>query len=270
MRITLSKHQRWAALGVAAVIVLVQFWQFSENGFEGYGWAGTFLIAGMLILIGLGPAAGFTVGSAERHPTKNPTEAAHVPERAPLNEDDLKAKHDVLRENAELLAVEVEARGDALADELIAKRTKDFEGLTVSVRGSAEKGTQLMGGVDDFIRERSMLLMLGLVGLRRAKGYNLHITGLEYRTMQKAALDTLAKRAIQAHQKEMPDLPIERDALLKHLMDELKTVKTLIGKGCAAPQDREAPLVEWFAGFGFDLTGSPHVANALAVREEQD
>lgn len=264
MRITLSKHQRWAALVVAAVIVLVQFWQFSENGFEGYGWAGTFLIAGVLILVGLGPAAGFSIGSPERGPAPK-AEPVHVP----VSDDDLKAMHAVLRDNAELLAVEVEDRGDALADELIAKRAKDFEELTVTVRGSTERGAQLMGGIDDFTRERSLLLMLGLVGLRRANGYNLHVTGLEYRTLQKATFDTLARRAIQAHRKAMPDHPIERDALLKHLMDELKTVKTLIGKGCVAPQAKEAPLMEWFAGFGYDLKGSPHVANALKVREEK-
>jgi len=53
MEIKLNKYQRAVLVGTALLIVIVQFVVFSDAGYEGFGWAFSFLIAGILLVVAL-------------------------------------------------------------------------------------------------------------------------------------------------------------------------------------------------------------------------
>jgi len=107
MRIELNKYQRIALFAAAAAIILVQFVQFDDEGFDGYGWVFSFLIAGVLIVVGLAKNSRFD--SLAKAPLQN----VALPSK-----DELETGYAALRENAEVLAVEVEQRAIMLADSL--------------------------------------------------------------------------------------------------------------------------------------------------------
>jgi hypothetical protein len=155
MRIDLNKYQRAALFVAATAIVLVQFAQCDDEGFEGHGWVFSFLIAGVLIVVGL--AKNSRLDSL----AKSPVQSFVLPSK-----DELEAGYAILRENAEVLAVEVEQRANMLADSLIKEKDEMTKGLVHNIQGNKELGDQFVEQLNLHIRERCNYLMLGLVGMR--------------------------------------------------------------------------------------------------------
>ncbi|MBY5775971.1 hypothetical protein HFN59_02380 [Rhizobium leguminosarum] len=69
MRISLSKHQRYAALAAAAIILAVLCLQITDEGFRGYGWVLGVLVAVILVMVGIGPSGSAAAPTkAQAHP----------------------------------------------------------------------------------------------------------------------------------------------------------------------------------------------------------
>lgn len=54
-RISLNKPQRAVVFVVAAAIVVVQLFQFADDGLRGHGWVWSFVVAGALVVLALFP-----------------------------------------------------------------------------------------------------------------------------------------------------------------------------------------------------------------------
>jgi hypothetical protein len=234
MHLDLNKYQRAALLLAAAIIVFVQFAQFSDNGVKGSGWVFSFLTAGVLVVVAL--AARRPVGVSTSRP-----ETVAMPGKI-----ELETTHAVLRENAEILTVEVEERASNLANAL---REQTDKAKTAVVSVMPEMGA-FADALESTVHERCISLMLGLVGMRRSKGNQLYITSLEFKTLQEQIGKTLIRVAVAA-QTSIPLGPeVNTGALAKVLLNELLEVRKTITKYCLALESKqlepEAALLEWF------------------------
>lgn len=257
MRLDLNKYQRAALLVAAAIIVLVQFAQFSDDGVEGSGWVFSFLAAGALVVAALAARRPFAAGTSR-------PETAAMPSKT-----ELEKTHAALRENSEILTVEVEERASNLANAL-REQTDKAKTAVVSVMPA-------MGAFSDaldlHVHERCIWLMLGLVGMRRSKGNQLYITGLEFRTLQERIGKTLMRMAVAA-QTSMPlGAEVNTDALPKALLNELLEVRKTITKYCLALESKqpepEAALLEWFRS-KTSLDIRQHSLVRAALRQERE
>ncbi|MGO7445145.1 hypothetical protein ACC668_10605 [Rhizobium ruizarguesonis] len=240
MRINLSKHQRYASLAAAAIILVVLWLQIQDEGFSGYGWVLALLVAAVLVILGIGPVG--TTTPAE------PAAPAHV---RPTKEE-LEAGWQKLRENGEILAIEVEERAKAISAGFISSRLRtDNEAIDK--------------GMDAFQRERALLFSLGLVGIRRAEDKHLYVTGLEYKTVEKTVFDSIARESIAASM--AMGLPVDKDKLLPQLLGELQAVRKTIVQAAEARKrgdtDVAMPLVEWLAAQGMTLRDDNVIKTAL-------
>jgi hypothetical protein len=247
MRIALSKHQRWAALAAAAVILVVLWLQIQDEGFRGYGWVLALLAAAVLVIVGIGP-----VGST------TPAKVA-APAHVPRSKEELEAGWKKLRENAEVLAVEVEERAKILA--------KDFNASRSDLKLTNSDGTPwaLEGALEGFVRERALLASLGLVGLRRTGKDRLYVTGIEYKTTEKSVFDLIARESIAAL--ISAKMPVDKDKMLPQLLGELQAIRKTIVQGAEAATrgetDIERPLVEWLRAQGLTIKDNNIVKTAL-------
>jgi hypothetical protein len=247
MKISLSKHQRYAALAAAAIILVVLYLQIADEGFSGYGWVLGVLVAALLVIVGIGP-----VGSASA-PQKS---AAHVP---PTKEE-LEAGHQKLRESAEVLAIEVEERAKILEKDLAKAQPQ-------GIRLENPDGTPwtLQSGLESFIRERALLASLGLVGIRQTGDKNVWVTGIEYKTTEKKIFDALARETISGM--TASGLPINRDKLLPQLLGDLQAIRKCIVQAAEARKrgdtDVTAPLVAWLGGHGLKISDNAIISTAL-------
>lgn len=257
MRIELNKYQRAALFVAAAAIVFVQFAQFDDEGFEGYGWVFSFLVAGGLIVVSL--AKNSRLDSL----AKSPVQSIVLPSK-----DELEAGYAVLRENAEVLAVEVEQRANMLADALIKEKDEMTKGLVHTIQGSKELGDQFVEQLNLHIRERCIYLMLGLVGIRRSKGNKMYITGIEFKTLQEKISKKLIEVAVASHRLMPVPMEMNAEALSKAMLEDIQQVRKTITQFCVAREsklpDPEASLLEWFESkCGLKIKGNPQIVQAL-------
>lgn len=257
MRLELNKYQR-AALFVAAIaIILVQLAQFDDEGFYGYGWVFSFLIAGVLIVVGLAK------NSPIQPLTKSPTPKVTLP-----GKEELEVAHAALRENAEILAVEVEQRAKMLANSLIKEKDEMTNGLAYTVQGSKELGDKFVEQLNMHIHERCLYLMLGLVGMRRSKGKKMYITGLEFKTLQENTSKKIIEVAVASHQLIPVPMEMNTEAVSKAILDDIQQVRKTITQYCVALESKlpepEISLLEWFESkCGLKINGNPQIAKAL-------
>ncbi|ANE54045.1 hypothetical protein [Methylomonas sp. DH-1] len=257
MRIELNKYQRAALFVTAAVIVFVQFAQFDHEGFEGYGWAFSFLIAGGLIVVGLAKNSRFDFLA------KAPVQSIVLPSK-----DELEAGYAVLRENAEVLAVEVEQRANMLADALIKEENEMTKGLVHTIQGSKELGDKFVEQLNMHIRERCIYLMLGLVGMRRSKGNKMYITGIEFKTLQEKIYKKLIEVAVASHRLMPVPMEINTEALSTAMLEDIQQIRKTITQYCVACEsklpDPETSLLEWFESkCGLKIKGNPQISQVL-------
>lgn len=257
MRIELNKYQRIALFVAAAAIILVQFAQFDDEGFEGYGWVFSFLIAGGLIVVGLAKNSRFDALA------KAPVQNVVLPSK-----DELEAGYTVLRENAEVLAVEVEQRANMLADALIKEKDEMTKGLVHTIQGSKELGDKFVEQLNMHIRERCIYLMLGLVGMRRSKGNKMYITGIEFKTLQEKIYKKLIEVAVASHRLMPVPMEMNTEALSKAMLEDIQQIRKTITQYCVAREsklpDPESSLLEWFESkCGLKIKGNPQIAQAL-------
>lgn len=244
VRLSLNRYQRAVLFVIAAAIIVVQLVQFADDGLQGHGWIWSFVVAGGLAVLSLFPATQPTPGK--------PTFA--IPSK-----EELEKKHAALRENAEVLSIEVEHRAKALSDALV--RDKD------EMSRSKLLGDQMVKQFNLHIYERCLFLMLGLVGMRRSGGKELYVTGIEFKALQ----ENVSKKVIAtsvASQKVGP-VPVASnpEALSRSILADLLEVRKMITAYCVAVKsqnpDPEAELLKWFESSGFKLDKNPHVAQAL-------
>lgn len=257
MRIELNKYQRIALFVAAIAIILIQFAQFEDEGFEGYGWVFSFLIAGGLIVVGL--AKNSRVDSL----SKTPAQTIVIPSK-----DELEAGYAVFRENAEVLAVEVEQRANMLADVLIKEKDEMTKGLTHTIHGSKELGDKFVEQLNMHIRERCIYLMLGLVGMRRSKGNKMYITGIEFKTLQEKISKKLIEVSVASHRLMPVTMEINTEALSKTMLEDILQVRKTITQYCVARESNipnpEKPLLEWFESkCGLKINENLQIAQAL-------
>ncbi len=253
VRLSLNKYQRAVLFVIAAAIIVVQLTQFADDGLQGHGWIWSFVVAGGLAVLGLFPATQPALGK---------------PKFALPSTEELEKMHAVLRENAEVLSIEVEHRAKALSDALIRDKDEMTRGLVHTVHGSKVLGDQMVKQLNLHIYERCLFLMLGLVGMRRSSGKELYITGIEFKTLQEDVSKKVVATAA-ASQKVAP-LPLEfkAEALTRSVLADLLEVRKTITAYCVAVKSQnpepEAELLKWFESkSGFNLEKNPHVAQAL-------
>lgn len=257
MRIELNKYQRIALFVAAVGIILVQFAQFDDKGFEGYGWVFSFLIAGGLVVVG------FAKNSRLDSLAKTPVQNNVLPSK-----DELEAGYAVLRKNAEVLAVEVEQRAKMLADALIKEKDEMTRGVVHTIQGSKELGDKFVEQLNMYIRERCIYLMLGLVGMRRSKGNKMYITGIEFKTLQEKISKKLIEVAVTSQCLTPVPMEMNAEALSKAMLKDIQQVRKTITQYCVAREsklpDLEASLLEWFESeCGLKIKGNPQIAQAL-------
>jgi len=253
VRLSLNRYQRAVLFVIAAAIIVVQLAQFADDGLQGHGWIWSFVVAGGLAVLGLFPAT--------RPPPGKPTLA--LPSK-----EELEKMHAALRENAEVLSIEVEQRAKALSDALIRDKDEMTRGLVHTVHGGKVLGDQMVKQLNLHIYERCLFLMLGLVGMQRSGGKELYITGIEFKTLQ----EDVSKKVIAtaaASQKVAP-LPLEfkPEALTRSVLADLLEVRKTITAYCVAVKSQnakpESELLKWFESkTGFKLDKNPHVTQAL-------
>lgn len=251
MKISLSKHQRYAALAAAVIILVVLYLQIADEGFSGYGWVLGVLVAAVLAILGIGPV-GYSATPAKVPAYISPTKA------------ELEAGHQKLRESAEVLAIEVEERAKILERDLAGSRLQGVR--LVAPDGSP---SPVEAGMDSFIRERALLLSLGLVGLRQTGDKNVYVTGIEYKTTEKKIFDILARETIFGM--TAMGLPIDKDKLLPQILGELQAIRKTIVQSAEArkrgDRDVTAPLMAWLAGHGLTVTNESIISSALQIKE---
>lgn len=257
MRLELNKYQRTALFVAATAIILVQLAQFDDEGFDGYGWVFSFLIAGALIVIGL----------AKNSPIQ-PLAKPSQPKVVLPSKEELEVAHAALRENAEILFVEVEQRANMLANFLIKEKDEMTKGLVHTIQGSKELGDKFVEQLNMHIRERCLYLMLGLIGMRRSKGNKMYITGLEFRTLQEKTSKKLVELAVASHRLMPVPMEMNTEALSKTMLDDIQQVRKTVTQYCVALESKlpepEASLLEWFeSNCGVKIKGNPEVAQAL-------
>jgi len=269
MHVRLNLAQRAALFSVALVIVFLQAVQFDDRrGPTGYGWVFSFLSAGVLIVIGLAK------NSPAEPLTKSPTPGRPLPDK-----EEIAAAHSAYRENAEILAVEVEQRANALADSLIKdnlliKHLTNGE-LAFSIHGSKERGDGIVEAMKIQLRERCTYLMLGLVGMRRSKGSKVYITGIEFKTLQQKVSERAAQLAVVSHRLVLPSQEMNAEAFAKSMQDNIQQVRKAITQYCLALEssqaEPEAPLLDWFESApGLKIRNNPQVAQTLTKLHESD
>jgi len=257
MRFELNEYQRAALFVAATAIICVQLAQFDDQGFDGYGWVFSLLVAGALIVVGLAK-------NARLEPLTNPS----APKVAIPYKEKLEVAHADSRENAEVLAVEVEQRAKKLANVLVNEKDKMMKGLVHTIQGSEELGKQFVEQLNMHIHERCVCLMLGLVGMRRSKGNEMYITGLEFRTLQEKTSKKLVEIAMASHRIMPLPMEINTEALSKAILDDTLQVRKTITQYCIARKsntpDPESSLLDWFESkCGMKIRGNPQIAQAL-------
>lgn len=256
MRIELNKYQRAALVVAAATILIVQFAQFDDEGFRGYGWVFSFLVAVVLVVFAL---AGYSRSEG--------TEKTHAFDISPSSNDKLDVTHAALHENAEILAIEVEQRAALLARYLIDEKDRMAKDTVFTVQGSKELGDMFVKQFNMHIHDCCILLMLGLVGMRRSKGNKTYIIGIEFKTLQDKVGKILIKNAVASQGISPVSMEVNTEALSRAILDRLQQVRKTISQYCisvelGAPKP-ESALLDWFSEFGFSAKGRPEVAHAL-------
>lgn len=257
MRFELNKYQRAALFVAATAIIFVQFAQFDDEGFDGYGWVFSFLVAGALIVVGLAK------NLRPEEVAKPPAPKIVIPSK-----EELEVAHAALRENAEVLAVEVEQRASMLASALVKEKDEMTKGLAYTVQGSKELGDKFVEQLNMHIHERCAYLMLGLVGMRRSKGNKMYITGLEFKTLQEKTSKKLIEIAVAYHRIMPVPMEINTESLSKSIMDDLQQIRKTITHYCISLESKnsepESVLLDWFESkCGINIRGNPQVAQAL-------
>ncbi|EJC69544.1 hypothetical protein Rleg5DRAFT_5337 [Rhizobium leguminosarum bv. viciae WSM1455] len=119
--------------------------------------------------------------------------------------------------------------------------------------------------MDAFQRERALLFSLGLVGIRRAEDKHLYVTGLEYKTVEKAVFDSIARESIATSM--VMGSPMDKDKMLPQLLSELQAIRKTIVQDAEARKrgetDVERPLVEWLRAQEMTITDANVIATAL-------
>ena len=263
MRFELNNAQRTVLVLAATAIVFVQFAIFDDDGFRGSGWVWAFVAAAGLLYLAFSTKPGYTPLNTSA-PLKGTTT------RMPSKEE-LDAAHAQLRENAEVLFLELERRAGDLCDVLVKEKNKDFSGLSITVQGSKEKGASFNEGLNLFIAERCHLLMLALVGMRRSKGNELYITGLEFRTLQELVGKKLVQYAVRSHQVLDADVPLNPEAIAKQHLGEILQVRKHIVDYCVATKrgdaSPETALITSFENQGLRISDISHVRNTLVSED---
>ncbi|TCA26247.1 hypothetical protein [Rhizobium leguminosarum] len=248
MKIDLSKHQRYAALAAAVIILIVLYLQIEDEGFSGYGWVLALLAAVALVIVSIGPVG--TVAST-------PVQTASKP--SPSKED-LDIVHKRLRDNAGLLAIEVEELAKVITQDLGTGRPDGFRLVSPDGRPSPVEV-----GVESFIRDRALLFSLGLVGIRQARDHHLYVTGIEYKDTERRIFDVLARESISGMM--AMGLPVDKDKLLPQLLAELQSIRKCIVHAAEAAKrgdgDVSTPLVAWLAGHGLKISNGSIIETAL-------
>lgn len=257
IRLDLNRYPRAALLVAAAAIIFVQFRQFSDDGVEGSGWIFSFLTAGALVVVALA-ARGSSASAVLRPPA-----TAAVPKKAELD-----AAHAALRENAEILATEVEQRAANLADALREQTDKATTALVSVVPGMGAFSEALIL----HIHERCLYLMLGLIGMRRSKGRQTYISGFEFKALQERVSRKEMEMAVAAHT-SMPLPEANLQVFQKAFADDLQQVRGAITRYCVALEfgqvEPEGALLDWFRSkTSPGLQGHPQVAQALRRKDE--
>jgi hypothetical protein len=252
VRISLSKLQRAVVFVVAAAIIVVQLFQFADYGLRGHGWIWSFLVAGALVVLALFPT------------NRSPEKSAFV---LPPKEE-LDKMHAVLRENAEVLSVEVEQRAKALSEELVRNKDDMTRGLVHTFHGSKVLGDQVVKQLNLHIYEKCLFLMLGLVGMRRSGGKELYITGIEFKTLQEDVSKKVMATAAASFNASPIPLEPKPDAVARSVLAELLEVRKTITAYCVALKSQsaepEAALLKWFEEkAGLKLHKNGHIAQAL-------
>ncbi|MGV1989976.1 hypothetical protein ACQZ5N_25485 [Agrobacterium sp. 22-221-1] len=250
MKINLSKHQRYAALAAAAVILIVLYVQISEEGFDGYGWVLALVVALALVILGLGP-----VGTAPPPPLQEKKPAVNRP-----TPQELEVMHQKLRDNAEVLAIEVEERAKIIAQNILASQPQELRFV-----GEDGGASPVVAGLESFIRDRSLLFSLGLVGIRQTTDYQLYVTGIEYKDTEKRVFDIIAREQIAGMM--AMGLPVDKDKLLPPLLKDLQAIRKCVVLAAEANKrgdsDASAPLVAWLAAQGMKITDDNIIRSAL-------
>lgn len=254
MNIDLNRYQRIVLLSAAALILIVQFAQFTDNhGVKGAGWIFSFLVAGLLVLVALSKPKpiGFRGREIAMHTSNE--EAARVSAG--------------LRESAEVLAVEVEQRAKAIADSLIIEKDAMVLGIVHTVHGSREQGDKFVQIIDKHIRQFCLFLMLGLVGMRRANGNKMYITGIEFKHLQELITAKIMETAVSS-QRSLP-IPVEVNpqALSHSVLADIQDIRRTITSYCIAIEsgisEPEGSLLDWFESKCMKVRGNPHLSQAL-------
>lgn len=267
MGLDLNKYQRAALLAAAAAIVLFQFAQLDEYGLEGYGWILSFLVAGTLAAVAMSKATPPSRSPKSAPDTTSPR--APAPRNTVPSKEELKIAHAKLRENAEVLAIEVEERAKILARSLAKEQDPESAKVFDVLGGKSGLREKFVDQIRLHIDERCLLLMLGLVGMRRSKGKKVYITGIEYKTLQAKISDAYLKMVV-ASVMNIPDPPeVNTKAISTSVMSDLQSIRTSIVRYCIVlEQDNadnsERELLDWFKkSSAIDLTGNQHVTQAL-------
>ncbi len=265
MRVELNKYQKIVLFVVATIIIFVQLKQFNNEGFDGYGWVLSFLVAGALVVVGLNKSSHIEL------PIKSTP-----PKSAPLSKEELEIAHATLRENAEVLTIEIEQRASTLANALtkekdnfnwLAHATQNLKWL-VHLDEDNKKSEKLAESLKIHIHEACIYLMLGLVGMRRSKGKLMYITGIECKTIQEKIQKKLVELAIASH-KIMPlTLDINAEALSTSIQDDILQIRKAITQYCVAFEsgtpEPESSLFVWFESrTGMTVKENPQVTHAL-------
>lgn len=254
----LNRYQRAALLAAAAVIVFVQFTQFSDDGVSGSGWILSFLAAGALVAVAL-------AGEASSGPAPPRLPATAIRDTAELD-----AAHAALRENAEILAIEVEQRATIISGELLEKL--HFDETTTALAPVMPGVVALSDTLKLNIHLYCLFLMLGLVGMRRGNGKRTYITGIEFKQLQERVLKKVMDMSV-AVRVSMPIHGGDPQLLQKAMMNDLQQVRSTITRYCVAVEsgqlEPEGALLDWFRSMtGLAAAGHPQVALALRGRDD--
>lgn len=244
MKIDPSKWQQYSLFAAAGVIGVVQVAKFNEDGVSGYGWVFSILAMAVLITFAL-----------NKTPENLKIPASSSP--AMPNKEELDEAHNVLKENAEYLFVEIEKRTNILFDQ-IASSNPLVPGLEIEVKGSKGLGDMFIQQTNLLLKEGCYWLMLGLVGVRRANGNSLYITGIEFRTLRDKVLPRIKEISLDIQKCSPIPLPSNPEASRNAMQSDLISVQKTIVKCCAISseniQDKINPLVEWFnTKYGYEL-----------------
>lgn len=256
MRIELNKYQRGVLFIAATIIIIIQILQFNDEGFYGYGWVFSFFAATILVVLGLSKYS------------KNEVMKNKVPEIKPSSKEELGVIHVGHRKNTEILSIEIEKRAMNLANSFTSGTDSTFGGLFNIIDEGKGTGDIIIEMMKIQVMERCLYLMLGLVGMRRSKGNNVYIKGIEYKTLQEIITKKIIKLNITSQ--TLLGVPTENNPVTptKNYMPEILEIQKAINSYCFSIKlgkiEPESSIINWFESrSGYNVRGNPQISQAL-------